>query len=354
MILIILCHSSTHGGFNLAEQALTFNKIFLQMITFGGELGVYCFILITGYFMINSTFKVKKFLKLIFEVLFYSIIIMALFYGFGLAEFDISLFIRSLLPITYSVYWFVTAYVVLYILSPFINKLLKNLSQKMHLALIGVLFILGPVSSSLFLGKLGITNIGLFILFYAIAAYIKLYPNACRSFFNAGRSNFIAAGVIYLMFILSVLVFDLIGLRIDIFAQNATHFIALNSPLILLCAVCLFLGFKNLKMPDSRVINQIALSVFGIYLIHDNIFIRSFLWIDLFDNASYLDSLYLIPYILGIVFLVFAGCVIIDQIRIFCLERPLFNWIDKFSAEHSEFLLSLKRKGMGFVSKYLL
>ena len=354
MILIILCHSSTHGGFNLAEQALTFNKIFLQMITFGGELGVYCFILITGYFMINSTFKVKKFLKLIFEVLFYSIIIMALFYGFGLAEFDISLFIRSLLPITYSVYWFVTAYVVLYILSPFINKLLKNLSQKMHLALIGVLFILGPVSSSLFLGKLGITNIGLFILFYAIAAYIKLYPNACRSFFNAGRSNFIAAGVIYLMFILSVLVFDLIGLRIDIFAQNATHFIALNSPLILLCAICLFLGFKNLSMPYSRVINQIALSVFGIYLIHDNIFIRSFLWIDLFDNASYLQSLYLIPYILGIVLLVFAGCVIIDQIRIFCLERPLFNWIDQLSAEHSEFIISVKKKGMGFVSKYLL
>lgn len=66
MLLIIICHSSTHGGFALAEQVLWANKLFLQLITFGGELGVCCFILITGYFMINSTFKIKKLLKLVF------------------------------------------------------------------------------------------------------------------------------------------------------------------------------------------------------------------------------------------------------------------------------------------------
>ena len=329
MLLIIICHSSTHGGFALAEQVLSANKLFLQLITFGGELGVCCFILITGYFMINSTFKIKKLLKLVFEVLFYSVGIMLIFYGFGLAEFNLTTLVKSLLPITHTLYWFVTAYVMLYILSPFINILLKNCSRKMHAVFILVLFSAGSLVPSLTLGNMYVNNLGLFICFYAIAAYIRMYPDACASWFKKTKENFLAFAGIFLLFAASVLTFDLIGNYIELVARNATHFIALSSPLIILGGVCLFLGFKNLKIPSSKFINQVALSVFGVYLIHDNPFVRTWLWHDVFRNAMWFESPYLVLIILGMGVVVFCGCVVIDQVRIRVVERPLFAWIDR-------------------------
>ena len=117
MILIIMHHYSVHGGFSLIDQTLTINKLFVQILSLGGKIGVVCFILITGYFMINSSFKFKKLLKLVLEVWFYSIGIMVIFYLFGLAEFNTVTFFTCLFPLSHSLYWFVTTYVVHYLLT---------------------------------------------------------------------------------------------------------------------------------------------------------------------------------------------------------------------------------------------
>ena len=280
--------------------------------------------------MINSTFKIKKLLKLVFEVLFYSVGIMLIFYGFGLAEFNLVTMVKSLLPITHTLYWFVTAYVMLYILSPFINILLKNCSRKMHAAFILVLFAAGSLIPSLTLGNMYVNNPGLFICFYAAAAYIRLYPDTCGLWFRKTRENFLVFAGIFLLFAAFVLTFNLIGIYIDIFARNATHFIPLSSPLIILGGVFLFLGFKNLRIPPSKFINLVALSVFGVYLIHDNPFVREWLWHDVFRNAIWFESPYLVLIILGMGVLVFCCCVVIDLIRIWVVEKPLFVWIDRF------------------------
>ena len=76
MFLIVMHHYAVHGGFQLLEKDLSLNKIIIQILSGGGQLGVNLFILISGYFLIDSEFKINKLLKLIFETFFYSVIIL--------------------------------------------------------------------------------------------------------------------------------------------------------------------------------------------------------------------------------------------------------------------------------------
>lgn len=65
MIMIVAHHFSVHGGFEMYISSLQLNTIFLQFLQFGGKIGVNIFVLISGYFLINTdNIKVKKIIKL--------------------------------------------------------------------------------------------------------------------------------------------------------------------------------------------------------------------------------------------------------------------------------------------------
>jgi len=88
MLLILMHHYSVHGGFNLSNVPLTFNVFLVQLLSLGGKIGVNIFMLITGYFMVNSKFNFKKLLRLGLQVLFYSVGFMLIFYLTGLSDFN--------------------------------------------------------------------------------------------------------------------------------------------------------------------------------------------------------------------------------------------------------------------------
>ena len=69
MVLIIMHHFSVHGTFPFTPE-LTFNKVFLQVFGLGGKAGVVAFVMITGYFMVSSSFKLHKFGKLVGQIRF--------------------------------------------------------------------------------------------------------------------------------------------------------------------------------------------------------------------------------------------------------------------------------------------
>lgn len=60
MVLIVLHHFSVHSNFVYETSVWSFNHLFIQFIYFGGKVGVDCFVLISGYFLIMQRFKLKK------------------------------------------------------------------------------------------------------------------------------------------------------------------------------------------------------------------------------------------------------------------------------------------------------
>lgn len=322
MLLIVMHHYSVHGGFVLDQNIISFNNFLVQFLHAGGKLGVDIFVLITGFFLIESSFKAKKLFKLLLVVFTYSISIYLIFTAFGLIDFNIKKAIKSFFPIIFGQYWFATSYMLLYIFSPYINSLIKAIDKKKHFNLVIILLLFWSVfptiTSSI---NLNFSSIGWFCTLYIIASYIRLYPN---NYFDNCKINFLTALITYSFILLSIVLFDVLGVKIDSFSSKALHFTGMNQIPILICAVSLFLGFKNCKIPNNKIINIISSSMFGVYLIHDNYLVRPFLWLDLFNNQSFYHSPYLLLHAIVTIFSVFFVCILLDQIRYNIIEKPLF------------------------------
>ena len=325
MVLIIAHHYSVHGGYNITDNSLYANKLIVQLLSLGGKLGVNCFILITGYFTIDSSFKIRKVVRLWLEILFYSVGISLIFYCTGLADFNMKYFIKSLLPVTFSLYWFATAYVILYILTPFINIFINTIKKETYIKIIILALLLWSFIPTFTKQEMGGTYVTWFITLYLIAAYIKKYP---INFFTKCRANILLALMFYCLIILSVIAFDLIGIKYAIFSKYATYFMEINKLPLVACSITLFLGFKNVRIGANSFINGIAECMFGVYLIHDNELVRSFLWLKLFKNNTFLSSPYLLLHAFLSIITTFAVCTVIDKIRIILIERSVMKTID--------------------------
>ena len=75
MFFIVAHHYVVNSGLTLEggpvfSDPFSWRSIFLVLFGAWGKVGINCFVLITGYFMVNSNITAKKFAKLLGEVLF--------------------------------------------------------------------------------------------------------------------------------------------------------------------------------------------------------------------------------------------------------------------------------------------
>ncbi|WP_415338254.1 hypothetical protein [Clostridium perfringens] len=98
---------------------------------------------------------------------------------------------------------------------------------------------------------------------------------------------------------------------------------------IAICSISLFLVFKNLRVKSNKFINTISATTFGIYLIHDNTYVRPFLWNNILKNSEYLNSNFLVIHAIVSITIVFIICSIIDYLRKKLIEKPLLELISR-------------------------
>ena len=77
MLLIVAHHYVMNSGISelMLDNQLAFKLIFFYLSGAWGKTAINCFVMITGYFMCTSRITLKKFIKLIFQIEFYNIII---------------------------------------------------------------------------------------------------------------------------------------------------------------------------------------------------------------------------------------------------------------------------------------
>ena len=327
MLLIVMHHYSLHGGFDYMST-LSLRLYFIQCLNMGGKLGVNLFILISGYFLCKSNFKWQRIIKLELEVIFYSLVIGIIFLILFPEGKSFNNLLREIMPLLSGRYWFYNTYFVLILLSPFINKLIVALSKdefKKLLLIFFVLWVLIPFVHGL--KAIEMSNLGWFIFLYLIAAYIRFFK---EDFTKKTTTFYISLGIrTYILILLSVLVFDLLGLLDSRFQKYFDYFLKMNSILVFACSILLLIGFSKWNINYKRSINILASTTFGIYLIHDNKLVRPFLWKELLENATYFDSNKIFLHAFLSILSVYICCIVIDLMRQFIFEKPLFSIVDK-------------------------
>ena len=297
----------------------------------GGKIGVDIFVLISGYFLITSNGKIFNFqriLKMWGQVFFYSIGIIAVFAVVGSRDFAVKDWIKSIFPITFSSWWFASTYFVLYIIHPFLNMLLNGLNKKMYQLLLTMVVILWSVIPTFTTSQYGGNALLWFMTLYAIAGYVRLY-GLNRRF--TSKNYFLLWLVISVLTYASSVVFTILGERWSVFSSHITYFYGQEKVSVLLISLTLFMAFATLKMNYHKWINIIASATFGVYLIHDSNIVRPFLWNEVFKNAQYQDSIFLIPYSIMVVLLVYVVCTMIDLIRQKLFERPYRLFVRRYA-----------------------
>ena len=140
------------------------------------------FMLISGYFLISSTFSVGRLLEIIFQTMFYLLGALSFFLILGkisLANMDIYTMIQYFLPIHMETYWFISAYVIIYLLLPLIASGVHAMSEKQLQGVILGLLVFECVVKSVLPVRLVMDKQGYSFLWYLtlflIGARIKLY-----------------------------------------------------------------------------------------------------------------------------------------------------------------------------------
>jgi hypothetical protein len=330
MVMITFHHFACHGGFDWQAADATIPHFWYNFIVMGGKIGVDIFILISGYFLISnndSIFNIKRILKFWGQVVFYSVAIFIIFCALGISDFGIKPLIKTFFPITFSSWWFASTYFVLFIIHPFLNKLLNGLNQKNYQSLLVMLVILWSLLPTLTNLEYQGNSLTWFITLYAIAGYARLYG------FNKKFSSkhYFIFGLIFSILTYSTsAVFTIMGSKWNIFIR-ITYFYDQEKISVLLISLSLFMAFATLKINHNKWINIIASAAFGVYLIHDSNIIRPFLWLEVFKNAQHQDSLLLIPYSIVVVAIVYIVCTVIDLIRQRVIEKPYMILVNRYS-----------------------
>ncbi len=323
MYMIICGHLIYHGIRNITsdeiidvgfEHSLTgqINFCILQFMGYLCNIGPNLFVMITGYFLIQPhtiQYTLKKGFKLWISIVFYSVILYGLIVIANVKPFELEVLFAQLLPIHSSRYWFMTMYIGILLLSPFLAKLAQALTKKEYLYLLFILFLMNFAQENFGYGIVYSNIIFFYIFIFLIGGYINIYPKS---------KLFQYTGAIYIF-----LCMILAGVNIvNQLYFHATEFPQirglLNNSFPIITSICLFLWFYSQPNKDTRL-SRFAISVspyiLGVYLIHDNSYIRHILWNEIVQPIKFIHNWYFIPFCLAVCIIIFFICLMMDKIR---------------------------------------
>ncbi len=332
MLLIVAHHYVVNSGLLgvMANEPLSAKSLYLYLLGMWGKTGINCFVLITGYFMCRSHITLRKFLKLLLEVMFYNIVIWAIFVATGYETFSLRLMFKELLPITSVASDFTSSFLLFYLLIPFLNVLVSHLDRKMHCRLVLLCLFTYTVMGSIPKIHVAIEYVTWFSVLFVISSYIRFYGLLPRLRNSQWGWLTLLSIILSMVSVVCIIATHLhFGMQLESYDPYGLVSDS-NALMAVVVAVCSFMYFKDLPIKQSKVINTVSASTFGVLCIHaSSDTMRQWLWKDVADCVSQYTSGCLVIMSLATVLAVFAVCIAIDYIRIHTIEKWTFRFMDK-------------------------
>ncbi|MBR1670929.1 MAG: acyltransferase [Butyrivibrio sp.] len=345
MFMILFLHYNQHTGALLkVGENYSAVKIFANIIESFCIAGINTYVLISGFFLSKGRPRITRLLNLLLQVYFYTLVISVAMMAVGSYALREGNFVYKLsqyiFPISTEHYWFVTAYVIMYVLSPVMNAAAEHLTRRqLKAVIIGLLVWFSFIKS--FVPLLFPTDrfgydYGWFICLYLIAAYIRRYDVAL--FGSAQKSAVVYLASCCCIAAMSISLY-FVNLRWGGFVHYQTVPFGYNFFFTLTASLGLFSFFRNFRMKEGKfadAVRFIGPLTFGVYLLHMHVEIRD-RWVDwisaLFGKAPMDNILLFSWHAVRTVVIVFAAGIFVDWVRklIFdYLSRAIRNtWISK-------------------------
>lgn len=261
MYMVCMLHTISQGGILASYSVGSTGYIVFLFLRTLSEGAVDGFALISGYVATNrKTQKYEKLIDMWFQAFFYSFIVTVILiiagipYTYGLSEL-----VKCALPVTFNKFWYFTAYFILFLAIPLLNRVLFELDEKTakrcFLVIFGLFTTLGLIADA-FKTEYGYSVFWLIILYCmgVLARRIRLFEN---------KKN-LQLLIIWLSCIVIAWAISL--------ATGVMKLLNYNSPLILMGALVLVILFSHFSLKGT-IIFKISPMVFAVYLLQLNMLI---------------------------------------------------------------------------------
>ena len=288
MFFIVFWHCIVHG--NLLSNTIGKYNFILEFLLFILIIHVNSFMLLTGYFMVYSKFKLEKVVKILFQLFFYNFVINTVLYFCGFVKYNNVDYLKSILFFNTESYWYIQCYLIVYCFSPLLNKIIEiyTKNQLKHIIILLLLFfsIIPLFLLGLFNNNNGMDVIHYSIL-YLIGAYIKKYDVSSYMFnkFNLLQKKVLYIFIFFVCIVINISLFYFCK-YIKELDSNILFFIGnvLGSKIkiysnifVIIQSVVYFMFFTTLSI-KSKFINYIGSLTLGVYFFHENMYLRTIIY----------------------------------------------------------------------------
>ena len=288
MLLIVMLHVYGHGmGDNMSAIYAwgCHSDMYIHLALFVlGKLGVTGFMFISGYY--GMRFNLHRFAEMLFMLLFYAILTND---GTG----------REQLLHPWDIWWFLSCYLFIFVMSPIISKGLESIDKKQFTLITACLLIYIYVGH--FLSARNEHSLDLLLTIYIAGRYVKTHLT--------DKIRKVPGKILGVTILLILLVYILIPLFLA-HTANYERWMSMwisNNNIFPLVISALLVVFAETKQTYNKIINYLSSSVLAVYLLTDN------------KKAMQLDTWLLPKLIDGIGYIIIIGifisCLIVDKIR---------------------------------------
>ena len=321
MLMIVGFHYVRGGnqGLWIASQPISFNKFVYQMIYMsGGWIGNFIFFTISVWFLLDRCETLNDSLKRIWllerELLFWSLTLLVVTYFLhkqGLYTGSmLSITAKSIFPISLNMWWYPTSYALFLLFMPFLIQGVRALGENAHKKLAIACLVLWGVLSLIpkFAFDLTESSVFVFIYWFVLIAYYRWYmePFTTRRCWQLIGVGFV---VVLLYWAVTNTLFMMTGKMAKMQSFIFDHW---KLPMMMI-GFGLFLLVERREF-HNRIINVMAASAFGVYLIHFQSAIYQAWTHYLGVPKMYTSSM---PILMGALTIVgvFFACLLLDMVR---------------------------------------
>lgn len=268
---------------NLNNTEWSVSHIIFTFFRWCGQIGDTLFIVVSAWFLCDSKrVKVKKPIRMIMDSWVLSIV--GLMIAFCWMKPLFSEIVKAFLPVRFNLNWFVSCYVIYYLIHPLLNRAIEGMDKKETKILVEMLFVVYSV-----FGILGqayyYTNLIGFICIHYFVSYYKKYTDIEANHKRDVRI-IIAASIGIIIWICGINVFSMFTGKFT--GMNLFGCTFMNPLIIFIGMAALNLAVTN-SPRNSNLINGVSKFSLLIYLFHANYFwltYGKYAWIEyLYDNG---------------------------------------------------------------------
>ena len=332
---------------HFGEATNDYHLLLLSIFRYSGNLGNTLFFVCSAYYLLDSrNINYRKWFQLLVNIWAVSTIVLFVISVFSHVYLNREVILHQLFPTLFGNNWYMTCYLLFYLLHTSLNKIIHQVSQHELLRMTLVLALLYIIINFFFYGQFFFTSVLIeWIAIYFCVAYIKLYTHSLSS--NL-RLNVLLVFIGLVGGTVLILLTNYIGINTKLFSHSNSllRWNSMTNPFTLTFVIGL-LHIALLKKGSNRGINFISSFSMLIYIIHENDLLRSIyrprLWQSIYHQFGYH---YILVWVIILTLIVFLFGLLASILYHYSIQRGVNKICDESFPFFAKTVKSIKKRIM--------